>query len=419
MAPTSLLGPPELHDPTLLAPKKSQVAIQATTDHLVDLMVAKFNKIAVDPTPIAQMGSAERGSATYHSSGNPCLDFFYHVVPNSSYNSINKRLTSAWGSNPLTTLKLICNLRGIRGTGKSDREGFYAAAIWFHRLHPKTLACNIPQIASFGYFKDLPEILYRLLEGYDVRKNQKLEWEMRKSGGSGKRINHRRPTFRGPFQEVRSKKVKLSVTRELRIANAIKRNAIEKEKASKLRKEKKVAMAKKIYEKYNQDPDFRFLYERISHFFADCLKADLEHLKAGEMKNISLAAKWCPSLNSSFDRSTLLCESIARKVFPRESYPEYEGVEEAHYAYRIRDRLRKEVLVPLREVLELPEVYIGANRWSDIPYNRVSSVAMKLYKEKFLKHDFARFSKYLKDVESGKAKIAAAALLPHEIIVFE
>ncbi|KAF0899262.1 hypothetical protein E2562_015919 [Oryza meyeriana var. granulata] len=33
----------------------------------------------------------------------------------------------------------------------------------------------------------------------------------------------------------------------------------------------------------------------------------------------------------------------------------------------------------------------------------------------FKKHDEYRFSKYLTDVEEGKAKIMAGALLPHEI----
>ncbi|KAL8477562.1 hypothetical protein ACS0TY_029743 [Phlomoides rotata] len=69
---------------------------------------------------------------------------------------------------------------------------------------------------------------------------------------------------------------------------------------------------------------------------------------------------------------------IAKKVLPGEEYPEYEGIEEAHYAYRVRDRLRKEVLVPLRRALQLPE-------------------------------------EYLKKVKSGEAKITAGALLPHEI----
>ncbi|XP_050231701.1 uncharacterized protein LOC126680592 [Mercurialis annua] len=427
-ARSSLLGPPELHDPTLLTQKKSQQnSTQANTDRFMDLMIAKFNETVVDTMPIPEMTITKRRSPTYESSGNPCLDFFYHVVPDTPISSIKNLLCSAWEKNPLTTLKLICNLRGIRGTGKSDKEGFYGALIWLHQFHPKTLACNISCIARFGYLKDLPEILYRLLEGHEVRARQKADWQRRKSQGCGPGMRQihggtrmrqlHGGTRQGPFQKAKGlNRTKLSVTREIRIANSVKRNQIEKEKASKLRNQRRVDMAKKVYKKFNQDPDFRYLYQRISDFFAGLLKADMAHLKSGDIRNISLAAKWCPSLDSSFDRSILLCESIARNLFPRESYCEYEGVEESHYAYRIRDRLRKEVLVPLRKVLELPEVYIGANKWSEIPYNRVSSVAMKLYKERFLKHNFKRFSNYLKDVKSNKAKIAADALLPHEII---
>ncbi|KAH0724652.1 hypothetical protein KY290_000459 [Solanum tuberosum] len=102
--------------------------------------------------------------------------------------------------------------------------------------------------------------------------------------------------------------------------------------------------------------------------------------------------------------------------FPRELCPEYEGIEDAHYTYRVRDRLRKQVLVPLRATLELPEVYIGRKDWGSIPYNRVASVAMKIYKEKFMKYDGDRFKEYPEKVKHGKAKIAAGALLPHQII---
>ncbi|GMN49336.1 hypothetical protein TIFTF001_018505 [Ficus carica] len=79
-----------------------------------------------------------------------------------------------------------------------------------------------------------------------------------------------------------------------------------------------------------------------------------------------MAAKWCTSLDSSFDRSTLLCESI----LPR--------------------KLRKEVLVPLRKALELPEVHMADKQSNQIAYDRVDSLAMKFHKEKFLKHDGER-----------------------------
>ncbi|XP_010556103.1 PREDICTED: uncharacterized protein LOC104825473 [Tarenaya hassleriana] len=438
MAPTPLLGPPELRDPN---PTLRPISSSGPSNPFVDLMVSNFNKStrvnAVDPSPA--MGHTEKGSATYLSAGNPCLDFFFHVVPTTDKGSLEQRLQNAWDYDAPTALKLICHLRGVRGTGKSDKEGFYTAAMWLHGRHPKTLACNLHSLAQFGYFKDFPEILYRLLEGSDVRKIQKSEWMQRKNG-SGRRAGGRRAPFSvnrsglpyrgrgrgrgrgngGSFFDgigkTGGRKKKPAATRELRVANAEKRNQAEKARASMERKQRKITMANKAVIRYSHDPDYRFLYERVTDLFADHLKRDLEHLIAGETNRVSLAAKWCPSINSSFDRSTLLCEGIARKMFPRESSPEYEGIEEAHYTYRIRDRFRKDVLVPLRKILELPEVFMAARDWKSLPYNRVASVAMKTYKEIFLNHDAERFKKYLEDASTGKTTVAAGALLPHEII---
>lgn len=422
MAPPSLLGPPELRKPSLQSEPEPKPE-SPTGEPFVDLLVANFNVMGTKHN--LPMGLTENASATFLSSGNPCLDLFFHVVPDTPADYLIEQLPKAWERDALTTLKLICNLRGVRGTGKSDKEGFHKAVFWLHKHHPKTLACNLASFAEFGYFKDLPEILYRLLEGEDVRNIQKAQWRERKRGGgkkkqkkAGRELGPEGETFKKTGSGSRSerKKIKSEVPKEEREKAAMKWQKGQKAKASGLRKEKKITMAKKVVARYESDPDFRFLHERVSDLFAECLKSDMENFKANQHKKITLAVKWCPSIDSSFDRATLLCESIAKKVFPRESYPEYEGVEESHYAYRVRDRLRKEVLVPLRKVLELPEIYIGANEWGKIPYNRVASVAMKLYKDKFLKHDEERFKKYLEDVKAGKAKIAAGALLPHEII---
>ncbi|CAN7035469.1 hypothetical protein Bca4012_046318 [Brassica carinata] len=414
-----LLGPPELQD------SNSPLPASGPSDPFMDLMVSNFNKSTkVNVSPSPPMGLTENRAATYLSAGNPCLDFFFHVVPSTPKESIEQRLSTAWSHDALTTLKLICNLRGVRGTGKSDKEGFYTAALWLHGCHPKTLACNLDSLSKFGYFKDFPEILYRILQGFEIRRVQKSEWQQRKGRRSGPRSGGGgRGRARAPFyidlsrssHKGRGRK-KPAATREMRIANAEKRNQEEKAKASLDRKLEKISMGKKAFTRYSQDPDYRFLHERVSDLFADYLKKDLEFLTSGETNKISLAAKWCPSLDSSFDKATLLCESIARRIFPRESFPEYEGVEEAHYAYRVRDRLRKQVLVPLRKTLQLPEVYMGAKEWGSLPYNRVASVAMKSYKEIFLNHDAERFQKYLQDAREGKTKIAAGAVLPHEII---
>ncbi|KAK9113372.1 hypothetical protein Syun_020169 [Stephania yunnanensis] len=300
--------------------------------------------------------------------------------------------------------------------GQGDREigqgGLYAAALWLHQNHPKTLACNAKGFAQFGYFKDLPEILFRLIEGLEVRKIGKQERESRsRNSKSSKRRRSRR---RG--RKVVVMKSESTVPREARIQAEAKKVEIRKEKAREVRHEKIVEMARRAVDRYNRDPEYRFLHDRISDLFAENLVSDLQFLKSGETRKISLASKWCPSLDSSFDRSTLLCESIAKRVFPRESDPEYESIEEAHYAYRVRDRLRKQVLVPLRQALELPEIYISSNRWNSLPYERVASVAMKNYKKLFKEHDRERFDEYLSRVKSGKAKIAAGALLPHQIL---
>ncbi|KAG6418922.1 hypothetical protein SASPL_121129 [Salvia splendens] len=180
--------------------------------------------------------------------------------------------------------------------------------------------------------------------------------------------------------------------------------------------DRSLEIVRRAVERFNHDANSRFLYDCISDLFADRLRSDMEMLKLGKLNRISLAAKWCPSLYSSFDRITLMCETIAKKVFPVAEFSEYESVEEAYYAYRVRDRLRKEVLVPLRKALQLPEVYIGPNDWGSLPYNRVTSVAMKNYMELFFIHDEERFREYLGKVRSGKATIAARALLPHQII---
>ncbi|OMO81397.1 hypothetical protein COLO4_23626 [Corchorus olitorius] len=303
-----LLGPPEIYQTPAPGNQESvndqnqnQTQSKAATsaDPFMNSMMANFNNFA-SARSIFPMGFTENNSPKFLSSGNPCLDFFFHVVPDTPSYQVEQRLKLAWEQNPLTALKLVCNLRGVRGTGKSDGEGFYASAFWLFENHPKTLASNAASVAKFGYFKDLPEILYRLHHGLDVRKTSKRQ---------------SRRYARG-------------------------RDKLEKQpKTPSSRRQKAIAAAKIAVDMYNNDP-----------------------------------------------------------------------------VYRVRDRLRKQVLVPLRKAMKLPEVYMSAKQWNILPYNRVASVAMKNYKDLFLKHDQERFEEYLGNVKKGKAKIAAGALLPHMII---
>ncbi|KAH0910642.1 hypothetical protein HID58_033963, partial [Brassica napus] len=196
----------------------------------------------LDPSS-PQKGLTENGAGTYLSAGNPCLDFFFHVVPSTPKKSLEERLQLAWDHDPLTTLKLICNLRGVRGS--------------------------------------------------KIRDTQKSERMQGKScRGRGRRVHG-------------SRKRKTAATRELRVATAEMKNQADKAIASINRKLEKISVGKEAFTRYSHDAEYRFLHERVSDLFSDLLRRDVEFLTSGETNKISLAAKWCPSIDSSRVRPSL------------------------------------------------------------------------------------------------------------------
>ncbi|XP_062223905.1 uncharacterized protein LOC133922549 [Phragmites australis] len=416
-----LVGPPEARNAaaraTDAAPAAAAPAASAG-DAFLDLMDTSFNKAAA----AAAVGAGHDGgktltenlSPTFVSSGDPCLDFFFHVVPGTPAPSVESLLASAWAADPDTALRLAANLRGVRGSGKSDREGFYAAALWLHARHPRTLALNAASVAAFGYLKDLPELLHRIVHGGVSTRTPGKKALLAAEGGFVGRLRGR---FRNRRPHRRADHLPRTGRTEERVAASLERDRELAAAAKVARRSKRAETAARAVEMYSRDPTYRFLHDRTADLFAGLLADDMRKLTDGNFREFSLAAKWCPSLDSSYDRSTLLCEAVARRLFPKGSSPELAAdLPDAHYAYRARERLRRAALVPLRRALKLPEVFISARAWESVVYTRVASVAMKNYKDIFLKHDADRFNAYLADVKSGKKRIAAGALLPHQII---
>ncbi|PQQ20146.1 uncharacterized protein Pyn_05136 [Prunus yedoensis var. nudiflora] len=328
---------------------------------------------------MAPLSDSSMANKLYPSRGNPCLDLFYNAERNDAYpvhslQYLNQLLPAAWAHNPTTTIKLICNLLDRRPPRcKNYKKGFDTAAFWLHHNHPKTLACNLPSIAgSFGSLETALDILSLILQRQDRR-------------------------------------LHLSVHSEDRTTTGVPR-----------RRQKFLA----YLDRYQSDPDYRFLHDRVSDIFADCLKFDIQNFNkhqhqqqqssndgdegetSAECLEITSAAKLCPDFDSPFNHATLLCESIAKKVFPRKSYPEYQGIEEADYTDRVRQRLREEVLVPLGKALMSPDYSTLVNRWGYNP-------------EPEPKPKTCAVEKYLEKVKAaaaaGKSKIKACALLPHHI----
>ncbi|KAF8687204.1 hypothetical protein HU200_042872 [Digitaria exilis] len=380
-------------------------------------------------SPPATKTRTENNSPTFSSSGDPCLDFFFHVVPDTPASSVASRLAAAWAAEPLTALRLACNLRGVRGTGKSDREGFYAAALWIHGHHPSTLALNARAVAQFGYLKDLPEILHRIIHGGVPTTGPR---RLTASSTSSSSSSHVSDSDIDQWSEVDSDDDDESQAKESDGdgegtkaeeeggAAAGEEEEEQKRKAEEVsmeRQRRRAVAAVRALHRYSHDENYRFLYDSTAEVFAELLADDMKKLADGKLNELSLAAKWCPSIDCSYDRSTLLCEAIAGRLFPKGSSPELPvDLKDRYYAYRVRELLRKEALTPLRAALKLPEVFISNRAWASVVYTRVASVAMQNYRELFLEHDKERFEKYLEDVKAGKAKIAAGALLPHQII---
>lgn len=112
-------------------------------------------------------------------------------------------------------------------------------------------------------------------------------------------------------------------------------------------------------------------------------------------KSVSLLAKWFPSEKS--------------KTYPR-FFIEYCSF------YGIAKPYLRKILRALREYLKVVETKMCKKEWHKIDYSGVPSKANLIYNGAFLRNDTDRRSKYLDDLKSGKTKINAGTIFPHEIV---
>ncbi|OSX67327.1 hypothetical protein POSPLADRAFT_1072293 [Postia placenta MAD-698-R-SB12] len=203
--------------------------------------------------------------------------------------------------------------------------------------------------------------------------------------------------------------------------------------------EKKAREAKQRYDTLVSklgSPAFRALYIAVARIFASKLAQDigtLLRLTCSDASNlsendkielkfqISLAAKWAPSLGASHDRHTNIATAIASILhgqgfmsgLPAEYTPSTLSAADAE---TIRGYYRRWIMAPLRRYTLIPETFMSEGNWSRVVYGRVPAGSMKMHKSEFARHDNERFTEYIKDVVAGKRKIAGGTLLPHELL---
>jgi hypothetical protein len=136
-------------------------------------------------------------------------------------------------------------------------------------------------------------------------------------------------------------------------------------------------------------------WETVLNAIQNQLNLDRVSYKAGA--EVSLLAKWMPSINASSKDTKRLGRKIAAHL----------GMTEREY---------RKVLSNLRTHINVVEKAMCAKEWSAIDYSKVPSRAAFMYRKAFAKQDATRYAEYLSAVEKGEAKINASTLYPYDIV---
>lgn len=114
-------------------------------------------------------------------------------------------------------------------------------------------------------------------------------------------------------------------------------------------------------------------------------------------QQVSLLAKWMPSINASSKNTVALAHRFVK-------------------ALNTTPREYRKTLSALRKYIDVTEVKMSANKWTYIDYKAVPSNAMANYGSAFARHDYVGFNRYMDAVKSGDVKINASTLYPYNVI---
>ena len=124
------------------------------------------------------------------------------------------------------------------------------------------------------------------------------------------------------------------------------------------------------------------------------LEKDMNALENGG--EVSLLAKWLPSVNASNKNTILMAKKIAR----------FMDMDDATY---------RKILVRLRAHIKIIENNLRERDYT-FDYEKQPSKAMFKYRQAFIRNDGARYNSFLNRVSTGEAKLNASTLMPYEII---
>lgn len=111
---------------------------------------------------------------------------------------------------------------------------------------------------------------------------------------------------------------------------------------------------------------------------------------------VSLLAKWLPSVNASNKQTVLYAKKIAKHF----------GLNEASY---------RKALVELRAHIKIIENNLREKDYT-FDYSKQPSKALYKYRQAFIRNDSERYNRFLDSVSKGEIKLNTSTLMPYDII---
>lgn len=176
---------------------------------------------------------------------------------------------------------------------------------------------------------------------------------------------------------------------------------------------------------------FRYLFRYLCLYHPNLALNNLMHIPFyGRWDDLIFTTYNTPLENEAFDlifHALKSGDKLCAKWMPREG-KKYEDIAKRLALYifaggkkksQISSYVYMSALKNYRKLLagntQVVENLMCKNQWGKINYEHVPSMAMRLYRRAFSRHDGERFGEFLTAVEKGEKKISAGAIFPHDI----
>ena len=123
---------------------------------------------------------------------------------------------------------------------------------------------------------------------------------------------------------------------------------------------------------------------------------DVDMKAMEDKKEVSLLAKWLPSVNTSNKETVLMAKKVAK-------------------AFNMNDATYRKALSSLRAYIKIIENNLREKDYS-FDYEKQPSKAMFKYRKAFIRNDGERYNEFIGKVEKGEVKLNASTLAPYELV---